>query len=443
MIQRHRSFAAWTPRMKLISFPEILRFYIPLVLTSQMMTISGPIINLAVGRAPDPKLEFAAYWIGFTILLFIESPCLVVQQITATLVRGYHSLGRLMICGLLLAGLASLTALAVALTPLGDLVFNHLVRTTPRTAELARTVLTCLSPVPFLLSLRGVGNGLAIREKRTVLVARATLFRMLSLSSVVGLVVAMKTGSGAMAGVSALTTGIAFETALIWIGVLPYWRRRRADRQHDADPLSYREIVRVAMPLVISAFAWTLFRPLVNAILGRLADPELAQAGFGVVMPLILLTSSPLWTMQNVSLVLPESREDLARIIRLAAWAAVFFSGVILLLTATPLRNVILRRVFVLSPELERAVRPALLLIFVEPFFLGARSVAQGLLLKAKRTQAYMIFAPAKIVLVAAIGLSIVHFFPGVKGTLLGIRRILRSERLFSRTGPSAASSPP
>ena len=63
-----------------LSFREILRFYFPLVLNSQMMTLSGPIINLAVGRASDAKLELAAYWIGFTILLFIESPCLTIQQ---------------------------------------------------------------------------------------------------------------------------------------------------------------------------------------------------------------------------------------------------------------------------------------------------------------------------------------------------------------------------
>jgi hypothetical protein len=424
-----------------------------------MMTVSGPIINLAVGRAADPKLEFAGYWLGFAVLLFIESPPLIVQQLTATLAGGYHSLRRLMIFGLALAAFSSLTALAVALTPLGDLVFTHIVRTTPRIAELARTVLACLAPLPFLITIRGVGNGIAIRDKRTVLVARATLFRMISLASVVGLVVAFGTGSGAMAGVAALTTGIAFETAVIWIGVLPRWLSRRAERHRDAEHLPYREIIRVAMPLVVSAFAWTIFRPLVNAILGRMADPELAQAGFGVVMPLILLTSSPLWTLQNVSLVLPESRDDLARVIRLASLAAFFFAGVILLVTATPFRDFLLRSVFALSPELERAVRPALVLIFLEPFFLGARSVSQGVLLKAKRTEAYMIFAPVKTLLTAGIGLGLVHAFPAANGTLIGVglflgsdlfdgvayslvaRRILAAGQLFPE--PAVAATPP
>jgi hypothetical protein len=406
--------------MKLVSFPDILRFYLPLVLNSQLMTLSGPVINLAVGRADDPKLEFAGYWVGFTLLLFIESPCLVAQQVTAAMGRGYDSMRRLLIGSLALAVAASVTVLLVALTPVGDPIFDHVVRTTARVEEVARQVLAALAPVPILISLRGVGNGLAIRERRTVLVARATLFRILALSGVVGMAVAFATGSGAMAGVVALETGLTVETIVVWLGVGPFWRRDRLNRDIGPAGHSFGEIARVAMPMVVSAFAWTFFRPLVNGILGRLSDPELAQAGFGVVMPLVLLTSSPLWTIQNVSLVLPRSGEDLRRILRFAAGAAVVFAGLILLIVATPLRTVILREGFALSPELERAVLPALAIIVFEPFFLAARSISQGILMRAKRTESFMIFSPLKVLLVGAIGYGVARLHPDINGTLLG-----------------------
>jgi hypothetical protein len=405
--------------MKLVSVRDILRFYLPLVLNSQMMTLSGPIINMAVGRAGDEKVQFAAFWIGFTILLFLESPCLVVQQMTAALVREPGSLRRLLATALAFAGLATASSLIIALTPLGDLVFDHLVKTTPRTAELARQVLAWLSPLPFFVALRGVGNGLAIREKKTPLVARATLFRLLALSTVVGLSVALHTGSGAMAGVAAILTGIALETLVIWIGVRQVLGRRIAESTQGV-PLPFATIFRVVMPLAVSSIAWTSFRPLVNGILGRLADPELAQAGFGIIMPLVLLTSSPLWTIQNVSLVLPESRRDVRRVIRFAMVTAGVFAILILLVTATPVRDVLLRRAFSLTPELEAAVAPAMVLLAIEPFFLAARSVSQGLLMRAKRTEAFLVYSPIKIALVTVAGLLVTHRNPEVNGALLG-----------------------
>ena len=65
-------------------------------------------------------------------------------------------------------------------------------------------------------------------------------------------------------------------------------------------------------------------------------------------------------------------------------------------------------------------VRPALFFIALEPLFLAARSVAQGILMKAKRTEAFLLFSPAKIALVAVIGFAVVSANPDVNGALLG-----------------------
>ena len=59
--------------MKPLTTRDIFRFYLPLVLTSQMMTLSGPLINIAIGRSANPKVDFAGYWLGFAIMLFINS----------------------------------------------------------------------------------------------------------------------------------------------------------------------------------------------------------------------------------------------------------------------------------------------------------------------------------------------------------------------------------
>ncbi len=406
--------------MPKLSFREIIRFYAPLLLTSQMMTLSGPIINVAVGRAADPKLDFASYWIGFAVLLFLESPCLVTQQVTATLVDGYWSIRRLMTVSLVVGFGASLTALLVACTPLGDLVFLDFIHTTARVAERATNVLIILSPVPVIIAVRGIATGIAIKEKQTGMIARATIGRIVVLASIAGIAVAIGTGSGAYAGATALLSGLIVETLMVFRSAAPELKRRLAIREPEGERLTYGEIIRIGAPVSLSAYVWTVSRPVVNAILGRLPDPELAQAGFGVVTPLVLLTCSPLWAIQNVTLILPESRADLRRAIRFGVALMITFSIIIIVMAATPVRDFLLHGVFNLAPDLEREVAPALFLIVFEPFFLGARSLSQGLLMRARKTTIIGVSSLIKLIVVTSAGIYLAMRNPGIQGTVLG-----------------------
>ena len=176
---------------------------------------------------------------------------------------------------------------------------------------------------------------------------------------------------------------------------------------------------RVAIPLVVSGIVWTGLRPVVNAFLGQLPDPELAQAGFGVVLPLMLLTTSPLWILQNVGLVLPQTRHDLGVVLRFTVLATATFTLVILLINVEPIRGLLLRGAFGLDSRLEAQVAPALLVLALEPLALAARATAQGLLMRAQYTMPLLIFSPIKLGLVALVGFVIATRHPGVNGTLL------------------------
>ena len=89
-----------------------------------MMTLSGPIINMGLGRSADPTLNFAGQWLGFAILLFLQSPCMVVHQISATMIDGYRSVRRLVVLSLLLGLAASSAILVTAWTPTGQFLFG-------------------------------------------------------------------------------------------------------------------------------------------------------------------------------------------------------------------------------------------------------------------------------------------------------------------------------
>ena len=73
--RHHRmEVAGPTPPARPWATATIFAFYWPLVLTSQMMTLAHPIINLGLGRSADAIVQLAAYGVGFGLGVFLNSP---------------------------------------------------------------------------------------------------------------------------------------------------------------------------------------------------------------------------------------------------------------------------------------------------------------------------------------------------------------------------------
>jgi hypothetical protein len=407
----------------------ILRFFTPLALTSLLVTLSGPMLNVALARSLDPTLHLAAFWIGFAIVMFLESACLVMQPITVALAAERGAPRRLAAASLAAGLAAAALVLAVATTPLGALVFRHAIPTTPRAAELARVVLLQLAPIPVLVAVRGVASGLAIAAHRTAWVAAATALRLGVLSAVV--VAAVASGaSGARVAAWAVLAGTLAETALIVGLTLPRARSAQEPRAGAGTRVGLAGIARLAAPLTLGLLIWASLRPAIHAILGRLPDPELAQASFGVVLPVLMVSCAPLWTLQDVSLVLPRGPADLRRVLGFALAAATASALAIAAVLGTPLGASVLRLGFDLSPRLERAVAPALILVALEPLALAARAVAQGLLVRARRTGVLLAVSPVKIALTLIVGLWLAAHLPRIDAATLALGLILGGDLL-------------
>jgi len=404
---------------------RILSFYMPLVLNAALLALAGPILNLGVARGHGPTLELAAFWIAFAIVVFAQSACLVFQPLTVTLLDRRAPLATLATAALAVGLAATAIVLAVALTPLGDLVFHGLIPTRVPTARLARTVLVLLSPLPMLVALRGVANGVAVVARRTPLLATATLVRVITLAGVVAVAIGSGRGVGAIGAAWALVIGTAIETLFVVGATRPDWRGRLRDPRPRAGAGRHGVLLGMGAPLLVTTLMWTLTRPVVSAILGRLPDPDLAQAAFGVLLPVVLVTCSPVWSLLEVGLVLPRDRADLGALIRFAAATALVFALAIGVVTLTPLRDPVLRLAFHLPPELERAVAPAFALLPLAPLFLAARALAQAMLMNAGRTGILLALSPVKILLMVATGLAVIAARPGVNGALVAIGLLL------------------
>lgn len=409
------------------SWRHLVAFYVPLVLTSQMMTLSNPLINLALSRAEDQSLHLAAYSVCFGLAVFLNAPALVSRDVGAGLCtsrKAYRSLLRQVLGIGVVIGLIDL---ALALTPLGRIVFADALGTTDRVAAEASRVALAMAPIPLFVGLRGLNSALALRAHRTRLLTEATFLRLIV---VVAILLALHAGDRLAASAVgwSLTGGIALETVwVVWVT-----RGLLASLPAEGDfmgELGVARMLRFAAPLVVSAYAWTALRPVINGILGRCQDSEAAQAGFGVLHPLILLTASGLWALQATGQILAHDTRSARRFLGFGFAMTLIFSTIVVLIGWIPAwREFLLTRVFTLPPHLLEYVAPAMKILFFAPVLLGLRACFKGMILASGHTGVISLSAAADLVAVSGVGAIVLAFEPTVNGAILGVGLVTTAE---------------
>lgn len=417
----------------------MLRFHAPLAAQAVLMTLSGPLLGAMVARARDPRLELAAFWLAFTLALFAQSLCLALQQSTVALVRARAPLRAIVVSALGLGALASLAVLAVALTPIGDWVFSHLIPTTARTSALTREVLRVLAPLPLLIAVRSVASGVAVGGERTPLVALTTVTRLLVLVAALAVVSVSGRFTGAVPAAWAVVLGVAAETLFIVLGTLRPWQPSAQAPRGSSERSAYAQVLRATAPLALAALVWTATRPLLHAMLGRLVDPERAQAGFGVVLPWLILAGAPAWALLETHLVLATTPAAERRVRRFAMYVATSVALLIAIVVSPAVRGIWLSPMLSADPLLAQAVLPALPWLALAPLLVAVRALAQASLMREGRTRVLFALAPLRFVLVAAAAFLATSAAPHAPGPSLAVLLVLGGDALDAVTYSLAA----
>jgi hypothetical protein len=118
-----------------LRYRQIFHFYWPLVLTSQMMTLTAPIINMGLGRNEDPKIQLAAYSVGFSLLLVFNACLFPFLQAVTVLATGPASRRSLLIKGLAIGAVIAFWELLLGVSPWGS---TRTKRSSPQLASRTR-----------------------------------------------------------------------------------------------------------------------------------------------------------------------------------------------------------------------------------------------------------------------------------------------------------------
>jgi hypothetical protein len=205
-------------------------FYTPLVLTSLMTLLSGPIGSAAISRMPL-ALPSLAVWPALSGLLFmLRSSGMAFNEVVVALVEepGATRTLRRFAGTLMLATTGA--SLLLAATPLSGLWFGRLLGLAPELVSLAEVALWFGVPLAALTVLHSWYQGVLVSARRTRGVSEAVAINLAVTAAVLAIGVATGATAGVHVGAAAMTLGAVAQA--VW---LRRWARHPLSHLEDRD----------------------------------------------------------------------------------------------------------------------------------------------------------------------------------------------------------------
>jgi len=295
-----------------------LALFIPAVLNLGAGAFIAPLLNAVLARSPDPAAAIGGYAVAFSLISLVALPQMRVQQLTLVFLDDRGSLGRLRRFVAVFAILVTLVAVAVALTPLGDLILVRVFAVHGALRAQASAALPLLVAYPALAVMRTHLYGATLRIGRGRLIVASTLAGVVAVVAASAGVTQVGALAGAPAAALAVTLAAALEIAILagfTQGPLDRTLPARSDRSVAA---GYGPLIRFFAPLLVAALLPTVTPPILNAALARAPEPAESIAAFAVAGSVNQVVTVALWGVQPTVLALLARREDPHRIRRFA-----------------------------------------------------------------------------------------------------------------------------
>lgn len=393
-------------------------FFVPLILTTELHQLSHSLVHAFLARLGDPTTTLAAFSVAFAFNTTFSGIVGIETQAAMSFVTDKRSFWRVARFYLAISLAPFLVIESIALTPLGDWLFGEMMGASEGVVRLAKLASAVMGLWVFPNQVRNMCTALCMLHRRTMLISHATMIRLGSQALM--LLVLPFWLEGAVAGAASLVGCMSVEALyMYWVSRRFYTELPRRGGEHA----SYRQMWTFSWPLMITQVTENGVTFVINFFLGRLANPDLALAAFGVVNALKSLVASPLRNMAQTAQALVHDRHDMAVIFRFANWVTVVYVLLVGLLFYTPMREVILGGVMGLTAALSDYARPGVQMMLIVVVFWGYASLLRGLLSAMRQTRAIGGSAVIRLLVVTAVG-SITLVAPNINGAAVGVAAV-------------------
>ncbi len=370
-----------------VTLARIARTWWPLAASWLLMSAELPLLTAVVARLPEPRVNLAAYGgVVFPLSLIIEAPVIMLLAASTALSRdtaSYRKIRRFMMW----TG-AALTALhlAVALTPLYDLVVVGLLGAPEAIVEPARLGLLIMTPWTWAIGYRRFNQGVLIRFGRSGAVGIGTLVRL----GTVALVLAvgfMLRWQGIVVATAAVASGVVAEAVYTRFVVRPVVVGPLAASPVVTPALTRPAFTAFYTPLVLTSLLTLLAQPIGSAAMSRMPQALASLAAWSAVGGLLFVFRSAGMAYNEVVVALVDEANASRPLWRFATFLMVALTAAALLLVATPMAGLWFGNVLGLSPELADLARAAMWLGLPLAALTVLQSWYQGILVNARRTR--------------------------------------------------------
>lgn len=362
--------------------------WLPLALSTLLMTGEILLVQAAVGRLPNEKLMLAALGVMFWTEVLIEAPIIMLLSTSTALTttaQAYRVLRRFMIHINL-----AITVIAVVvawLDPVFDMVLRGWMGIPIEIAEPTQTGMKIMSLWSAIVGWRRFNQGILIRFGQPRQVTFGTVVRLCTSASVAGGL----TWWGGLSGIEVAAT--TFLSSVTTEALYAWWKTRaivaqhlRTDDQPPVDPLTYRAVLAFHMPLAATSVLSFIALPLLNAGLARMAQPQLSLAAWPLLYSVILLFRGPGIALPETVIAMLRAGESQQPLRRFCWMVAAGSTAALAIVALTPLLPLYLQYVLAVGSELGDLVRQGVLIGLLIPALAALSSMYRGFLMTDRRT---------------------------------------------------------
>jgi hypothetical protein len=376
-----------SPAKPILTLQRILITWWPLAASWMLMSVEGPAINAVIARLPAARIHLAAYsGAVYPLALVIEAPVIMLLSASTALCKDEASYKKLQKFMMVLGAVLTVMMVAVAYTPLYDLVVTGIMQVPEEIIEPGRTGLRLMIPFCWAVGYRRFNQGVMIRFGHSRAVMNCTMVRLASLATVLAGGYLIGTIPGIVVGTVAQSVAVTLEA--LYSG----WRLRPviARQVHYADPIplfTWKEFSAFYIPLFLTTLLGFLGQPIASAAISRMPRAIDSLASWGAIFGLFFLLRSAGMAYNEVVVALLDEKGSSQALRRFAILLACGVTLLPLVFNLTPLSSFWFTRVAALQPPLAALARKAFWFSLAAPVLAVLQSWFQGSILFGRRTR--------------------------------------------------------
>ena len=382
------------------------------------MSIELPIITSIIARLANPEINLAAYGgVVYPLALIIEAPIVMILAASTALSKDWASYQRLKKYTLIIGISMSALHLIIAVTPLYYFIVEVLLHVPPEVVEPARWGVLVMTPWTFGIGVRRFQQGAMIRFNRSHMVGETTVVRLITVSIILMISMAVKTIPGTV--VAGLAQGLAVNMEAIYATlrirkILPEIKNASLVEK----PLTLKRFSSFYVPLAATAAFSLVWMSLISAAISRMPDPLESLAVWSVLTGLLFLLRSPGLAYNEAVVALLDQPRSYRVLRKFTMTASLVSIGVVLLFVLTPASQFWFEKVANLSGKDIQTARIALSIGIPLTLLNLYINYFQGMVVKSEKTRPiFEAVVGFMILLLALLGLGVV--IGGVKGVYM------------------------